>query len=158
MNSEKQHERLEFLFRVVEKEIQHLQYAMDQVFSQRITPQTVQKLEQLPELALKIEGFTSRFCRLQDTLGDKLLPALLLSLGESKAPLLINLDKAEKYGWLDSSDDWLSMRSLRNQMVHEYIEDPTLFLDAIEAARAATPMLVAFSEKLKQTYTNQSSK
>jgi hypothetical protein len=34
----------------------------------------VQKLAQQPELAEKVEAFASRFARLQDHLGDTLLP------------------------------------------------------------------------------------
>ncbi|MCL7928599.1 hypothetical protein [Halomonas llamarensis] len=68
--------RLLFLARVVEKEIKHLDYADNQVFSPPLTLETVINLEQNPALALKIEAFSSRFCRLQDTLGDKWLPAL----------------------------------------------------------------------------------
>ncbi|MEQ9394231.1 hypothetical protein [Haliea sp.] len=34
--------------------------------------------------------------------------------------------KAEKLGWLDSADEWMTFRKLRNQMVHEYIEDRAL--------------------------------
>ena len=41
---------------------------------------------------MKVEAFVSRFCRLQDTLGDKLLPALLKALGEPDRALLINLE------------------------------------------------------------------
>jgi hypothetical protein len=91
-------ERLAFLVRVVDKEIKHLDYADRQVFNPPLEFGQIQTLEQNPDLALKIEAFTSRFCRLQDTLGDKLLPALLKALGESEQALLINLNKAEKYG------------------------------------------------------------
>ena len=73
-------ERLNFLVRVVSKEIKHLDYADSQAFGASLTLERVEKLEQDPALALTLEAFTSRFCRLQDTLGDKLLPALLNAL------------------------------------------------------------------------------
>lgn len=96
--------RLAFLVRVVDKEIRHLDYADHQVFPSPLTLEAIQALEDNAELALKLEAFTSRFCRLQDTLGDKLLPALLKALGEPAAAFLINLDKAQKYGWLASAE------------------------------------------------------
>ena len=37
-------------------------------------------------------------------------------------------------GWLESADAWMAMRKLRNQMVHEYVEDPTVLCDAMETA------------------------
>lgn len=77
-------ERLKFLSRVIDKEIKHLNYAAQQVFDPALPFQAVETLDSNPELAMKVEAFTSRFCRLQDTLGDKLLPALLIALGEPK--------------------------------------------------------------------------
>jgi hypothetical protein len=128
--------RLAFLLRVIEKEIAHLEYADQQVFGTPLTLEAVAQLENNPELALKVEAFTSRFCRLQDTLGDKLLPALLNALGEPPKALLINLDKAEKYGWLASTDQWIELRQLRNKMIHEYIEEASVLHGALSTAHS----------------------
>ena len=76
-----------------------------------------------PLLAERLDAFVARFGRLQDTVGDKLLPSLLMALAEPVGPAIDNLDKAEKFGWIESTEDWMEMRRLRNQMVHEYIED-----------------------------------
>jgi len=111
-------ERLRFLSRVIDKEIKHLEYTDNQVFDGQLTYEAIGNLDKTPELAMKVEAFVSRFCRLQDTLGDKLLPALLKALGEPDRALLINLEKAEKYGWLGSSEQWIALRQLRNQMIH----------------------------------------
>jgi len=56
---------------------------------------------------------------LQDTIGDKLLPAWLDILNEKTKVSIGNFDKAEKIGVLSSVDRWLELRQLRNQMVHE---------------------------------------
>jgi uncharacterized protein with HEPN domain len=141
-------ERLAFLVRVVDKEIKHLDYADRQVFNQPLEFWQIQTLEQNPDLALKIEAFTSRFCRLQDTLGDKLLPALLKALGESEQALLINLNKAEKYGWLSSAEAWIQLRQLRNQMIHEYIEDPQILYNALVVAHDHLNTLKHFANQL----------
>jgi len=101
-------------------------------------------------MALRVEAFTSRFCRLQDTLGDKFLPALLKSLGEPERALLINLEKAEKYGWLNSADNWIALRQLRNQMIHEYIEDANTLFDALSTANSNTDKLKNFARSLEQ--------
>lgn len=94
--AEETRERLKFLTRVVDKEIKHLDYAIKEVFGRPLTLEAVEMLDDRPELAMRVEAFTSRFCRLQDTLGDKFLPALLRALGEPERALLINLEKAEK--------------------------------------------------------------
>ena len=43
----------------------------------------------------RVEAFVSRFGRLQDTLGDKLLPLYLQALGERRGATIDNLDRAE---------------------------------------------------------------
>jgi hypothetical protein len=146
-------ERLSFLTRVVDKEIRHLEYTALQVFNDALTYEAIESLDTNPELALRVEAFTSRFCRLQDTLGDKLLPALLKALGEPDRALLINLDKAEKYGWLESTDQWVALRQLRNQMIHEYIENARTLYDAISTAAANIDMLKRFAAKLVEQTT-----
>ena len=89
----------------------------------------------------------SRFGRLQDTVGDKLLPALLLALAETPDPAIDNLDKAEKFGFIESADTWLEMRKLRNQMVHEYIEDMAVLSSALRSGHAFVPALVAAARR-----------
>lgn len=141
-------ERLRFLSRVVKKEVKHLDYAANQVFGGQLTYEAVKALDTTPDLAMRVEAFSSRFCRLQDTLGDKLLPALLKALGEPDRALLINLDKAEKYGWLESSEQWIALRQLRNQMIHEYIENAQTLYDALTTAYANLKTLVQFETRL----------
>jgi len=51
---------------------------------------------------------------LQDTIGDKLLLAWLLSAGELPKTAMDNLMKAEKLGLLSSEDKWIEIRRLRN--------------------------------------------
>lgn len=143
-------DRLRFLSRVIDKEVKHLEYADSQVFDGLLTYEAVGNLDRTPELAMKVEAFVSRFCRLQDTLGDKLLPALLKALGEPDRALLINLEKAEKYGWLASSEQWLALRQLRNQMIHEYIEDTQTLFDALSTAHINKAVLEQFAGMLEK--------
>jgi hypothetical protein len=144
------HDRLRFLLRVVSKEIDHLNYASEQAFSDGISVERMATLDNDPALALKVEAFVSRFCRLQDTLGDKLLPAVLAALGEPSAAHLINLDKAERFGWLDSAEQWMLLRQLRNQMIHEYIDDVQTFADAIQLAHQNQPLLHKLAHQLAE--------
>jgi len=98
--------------------------------------------------AERVDAFVSRFGRLQDLLGDKLLPLYLEALGERLGPAIDNLDWAEKLGVISSSDDWLAMRKLRNQMVHEYIEDPATLSDALQGGHEFVPTLSAVVENI----------
>ncbi len=114
--------RLEFLARITDKACQHLHDTDSRLFGDLFTLETAQKIELDPILAERLDAFVSRFGRLQDMVGDKLLPALLVALAEKTGPAIDNLDKAEKFGFIDSAEVWMELRRLRNQMVHEYIE------------------------------------
>ncbi len=143
-------ERLMFLVRVVKKEMEHLDYSSDQVFSQPITVETLNVLLQNPSFASDLEAFSGRFSRLQDTVGDKLLPAWLLASGEKIKTVTENLMTAEKFNLLDSAEEWLAIRQLRNQMVHEYIESIEVLTDAINRAYESQVQLKQFALNLIQ--------
>lgn len=71
-------------------------------------------LESNPDLAERVDAFVGRFGRLQDTIGDKLLPSLLVLLGERPSAAIDNLDRAERLGFIKSTEDWMTMRALRD--------------------------------------------
>jgi hypothetical protein len=139
--------RLEFLARVTEKACQHLLDTDGRLFGSLFTIEEAQKIEADPILAERLDAFVSRFGRLQDSVGDKLLPALLTALAEKTGPAIDNLDKAEKFGFMASADSWMEMRRLRNQMVHEYIEDLAVLASALRTGHAFVPVLVAAARR-----------
>lgn len=141
-------QRLEFLARVIRKECRHLEATDGRLFGEPFTPERALLLEGDVELAERVEAFVGRFGRLQDTLGDKLLPVLLTALGEKSRAVMDNLDRAERLGLLACADDWLAMRNLRNQMVHEYVEDPALLAKALTAGHDFVPGLLAVARAM----------
>jgi len=141
-------ERLGFLCRVVKKEIQHLQYSAEKVFKGDFNEERARQIANDEEFAEQVEAFTSRFCRLQDTIGDKLLPAWLDMLGEKKGVVIDNLDKAERIGVLPSVEQWLELRQIRNQMIHEYIEDLAILADALQTAYQHLGFIVDVAESI----------
>lgn len=140
--------RLQFLARVVQKECKHLSITDQRLFAELFTPEQAAGLENDPDLAERVEAFVGRFGRLQDTVGDKLLPLLLSALGERPSAAIDNLDRAERLGLLESADEWMSMRNLRNQMVHEYIEDPVILSSALQTGHVFVPTLIATADKM----------
>lgn len=125
-------QRLQFLVRVIEGECRNLRATDKRLFAKPFTAETAKCLDDDQELSERVDAFVTRFSRLQDTLGDKLLSELLEALGENRAILIDRLDKAEKLGWIQSSDQWMAIRQLRNQMIHEYIEDPNVLANALQ--------------------------
>ncbi len=75
--SEIQKKRLQFLVRVVRRECMHLTATDSRLFAENFTTQRAKSLDDYPDEAERVEAFVGRFGRLQDTLGDKLLPAYL---------------------------------------------------------------------------------
>lgn len=136
-------ERLRALVRIVGKELKYLQLTDASLFAQPFTAEQADLLESDQLLGERVDAFVGRFGRLQDTLGDKLLPNLLLLLKESPRVFIDNLDKAERLGWIDSADAWVDARQLRNRMVHEYMENLARFVDAINTAHEFVPMLAS---------------
>lgn len=84
----------------------------------------VRGLEQAPELAERLEAFTSRYGRMQDTIAEKLLPRWLHALAERAGSQIETLNRAERLGVIASVERWLEGRKLRNRLVHAYMEDP----------------------------------
>lgn len=143
--------RLRFLGRVIERETRHLQDTDQRLFGNLVDPtHLLGELDSDPILAERIDAFVSRFGRLQDTLADKLIPSLLDALGEPRGAAIDNLDRAERFGWIESTEAWFTARRLRKQMIHEYIEDRLLLLDALQAGHAFVPTLIMTATHLLQ--------
>jgi hypothetical protein len=106
------------------------------------------RLDQDIDLAERVDAFVCRFGRLQDTLGDKLIPLLLLAEEETPGTALDNLGRAERLGWLPSLMDWTEARALRNRMVHEYMENIEEFKLALERGKQLAPLLLNTAENL----------
>lgn len=145
--------RLQHLAVLVQKEREHLEATTQRLFAQHWTAQDLPSLVQDIDFSERVDAFVARFGRLQDLLGDKLLPAWLKAMQEPPAPVLDNLNKAEKFGLLPSADQWLALRRLRNQLVHEYLQNEDELFDALQAARAGVPVLsqvaVALAQKIQ---------
>ena len=140
--------RLSYLLETVALEAQHLAQTDQRLFASAFDVARAQALRHDIEDSERTDAFVARFGRLQDTLGDKLLPELLSCLGETLGPVIDNLDRAEKLGLLASADLWLAIRKLRNRMVHEYVRDMQALANALNEAHAAVPDLLAFCDSL----------
>lgn len=133
--------RLLFLVETVTKERHHLLLTTQRLFAEDINADWVASLEERPDVAERLDAFVARFGRLQDTLGDKLIPALLRHLLENPGSNLDNLNRMEKLGLLSSVDDWIEARNLRNRLIHEYMNDPSEFAAALRRTHQLVDVL-----------------
>ena len=69
-----------------------------------------------------IDQLIYRFSKLQDAIGNKLFPLILEGLHEDieNLPFIDVLSKIEKLGLIESSNQWLILREVRNLVTHEY--------------------------------------
>lgn len=69
-----------------------------------------------------LDMFTTRFSKLQDTLGNKIfgLALDLLGNGSQNLTYIDRLNFLEKYGILESAAKWRGLRDIRNELAHEY--------------------------------------
>jgi hypothetical protein len=119
------------------KEAEHLRYSQTTLFALPIDLTWVQDLGRQPVLAEKVEAFVSRFGRLQDHLGEKLLPRYAALVGESPKTFIDTLAFAERAEVLSDADAFIAARKLRNALVHEYMHDAQFFLESLQKARQA---------------------
>ncbi|MHB8974680.1 MAG: hypothetical protein ACYC3X_29875 [Pirellulaceae bacterium] len=124
----------EQLVRITAKEVRYLERTVNRLQNLPLDLVWVESLENSDEHSEMLDAFVSRYGRLQDTLGDKLLPAMLRLSLEKTGSQLDNLLRAEKLGWIESTQVWIELRELRNRLVHEYMESASDLLSALQQA------------------------
>ena len=106
------------------------------------TPESVETLDQASRD--RLDAFSMRFIRLQDTMGKNLFRALLVAEMEDPADLtqLDLLHRMEKRGIVDSVADWALLRRLRNLLTHEYPDHPSKQAEILNEAISNAPRLI----------------
>ncbi|QFY91045.1 hypothetical protein D5125_03690 [Magnetovirga frankeli] len=87
-----------------------------------------------------------RYTKLQDTLGQRLVPATLAVLSEpfEEWPMIDRLNRLEKLGYIEV-DSWLSWRETRNRLAQEYPEqDDTRFAAILAAVSTAAEVAASY--------------
>ncbi|MHB1283008.1 MAG: hypothetical protein ACYCZI_03925 [Metallibacterium scheffleri] len=141
-------ERLRFLVKIVQRESLHLRATDARLFALPLTPERLQAMDSDPAQAEQLDAFVARFARLQDTVGDKFVPTLLQALQEPVGAVIDNLDRAERLGWIVSADGWIEARRLRNQMIHEYVDDLQVLASNLQAGHRYVHVLLKTAQRL----------
>lgn len=136
------------LVRVTSRECDYLGRTAARLRAERPDLDWVRSLPDDDGRSEMLDAFVSRFGRLQDTVGDKLVPAMLKANVERLGSQLDNLLRAEKLGWIASAEEWIRLRELRNRLIHEYVEAPERLLDALQAALDGVEVLQATQRRL----------
>ena len=142
--------RLSQMLELAIKELNNLNQTDSRLFAKPFTAASANELPNNPELGERVEAFVARFGRLQDALGNKLIPTYLAASGETPATFIENLDRAERLGLVADAQKWIDIRQLRNQMGHEYGSDPTTLASALNAAHGFIPNLAEVAQSLRE--------
>lgn len=139
------------LMQLAEKETLHLEQVIQRFFEDQetISLEWLQKKLQSANGIDQLESFSAKFSRLQDTLGDKVLPLFLKLSAEPVGTAIENLNRAEKLGLIVDTQQWLGARQLRNFLVHDYIEDLAILLESLEQARVMSVSLIKSVNAIK---------
>lgn len=116
-------------------------------------PFTSDKIEHLNQLELGMsEMLINRFSKLQDTIGEKIFPNVLILLGEDiyqKTPI-DRLNMLEKLGIIEDANEWQDYRTARNAATHEYPDNLNRMAENLNHIMTLSQKLVTFWEGLHQ--------
>jgi hypothetical protein len=98
------------------------------------------------EVRRTLDQLAYRFMKLQDGLGEKVLPGLLTATLDPLPPhatFAEKLQRLERLGAVPSAEDWRLLREVRNSLAHEYPENPALQAAALTRLLAGVRSLLS---------------
>ena len=103
-----------------------------------------------------IDQFLFRFSKLQDTIGERLFKTVLLYLEEKveNKPFIDILNRLEKLELLDDANVWRELRSDRNDLAHNYDDDPEETSEVINKLYYKKDTLINIYQKIKKGFHN----
>jgi hypothetical protein len=119
-------------------------------------PLNASKYEQLTDDEIEhIDQFLFRFAKLQDAIDEKFFILILEFLKEDHIrvkPFIDILNRLEQLGILEDKNVWLELRKIRNNIAHQYEDEPHPLTEALNAIYAAKPVLENTYISLKAIY------
>ena len=93
-----------------------------------------------------------RFLKLQDLLGQKLFSQILLALQEdySNRPFLDMINRLEQLRIIDSTEEWIALREVRNLITHDYPHLIGELVDGLNLLSVKAPELSEVYERIRE--------
>ena len=92
-------------------------------------------------------------------MGEKLFLLILEFLKEENTtnkPFIDILNRLEQLGLLENKNVWLELRKIRNNIAHQYEDEPQQAAEALNAIYAVKPILEEIYILLKASYYSRS--
>lgn len=101
-----------------------------------------------------LDQYIFRFSKLQDTMGEKIFRLVLeqYELDTGVSPFIDVLNKLEKYGCISSAKEWMGLRKLRNEIAHQYDDEPEEMSQAINALVNQKSIIIEVYLKVKNCH------
>jgi len=146
-------ERLELALQHCERIRHELLFSYGWISQETINEQWVKNLEADEMKKERVSAFCARFGKFQDYFSDKVLRLWLEAVGERPGTALENYSIAERAGILSiPSEQMIEVRTIRNRLTHEYIENAKEFSSDVNAVIQMTPVLLATLDNLTKHY------
>ena len=115
-----------------------------------LMPLTVEKYNELDDIFISlIDQMLYRFSKLQDTIEEKVFPAILLLNGEDvkKMSFIDRLNRLEELELVDKNL-WMLLRKERNEISHEYSFNQEEIIEAINEIYEKTNTIIEIFDKI----------
>ena len=109
-----------------------IEYALIKL--KQFMPLTVDSYKTLNDEQIEsLDQFLFRFSKLQDAIDQRLFSGVLEILEEpvKDTSFLDRLNRLEQLRIIDSKEQWLNLRNMRNNLAHEYEDDPKGMSEAL---------------------------
>ena len=93
--------------------------------------------------------------RVLENASTRLFSHHLIDMAETPGSVIDNLNRMEKLRLLGDVRAWLLARKLRNKLVHEYVEDPAEFAEALNQAKEFAGMMIETAKSMRQYAENE---
>ncbi len=144
---------LEKYFHECDKHAQRINEAFETI--KTFTPITALEYTQLDKNQVQaLDQYMFRFAKLQDTLGDKVFKFIVANYKQevSSLPFIDILNKLEKTEYIFSAKEWMNLRKVRNNIAHQYDDEPEEMSQAINEIVSNKDVLLKIYDKVKQKY------
>ncbi len=115
-----------------DKHVSRMTYATGKMSG--FMPLSVKKFNSLSDEEIgHIDQFVFRFSKLQDSMGKRLFPLILMSMGEDLEDMSFTdiLNKLEKLKIINNAESWKELREIRNEISHEYSSEISYLVEGM---------------------------
>ncbi|MCD6432897.1 MAG: hypothetical protein J7L21_02540, partial [Sulfurimonas sp.] len=124
--------KLQKYFNECDKHLQRIEEAYSDI--KNILPISSFKYQNLTKDEVQgIDQYLFRFSKLQDTLGDKIFKLIIQEYNPTNEPIkfIDLLNQLEKLDFINSTNEWINLRKIRNEISHQYDDEPEEMAQAV---------------------------